>query len=213
MAKAQELIDGAANGTYIWNYFTYRQGWDFDQRSPYQWIFQNIQYYINRYLKNPYPVNGYIPYGKNWFDQFKASVQGGQNKVKTYCEQCNFLVQPVGSVGFWDKFYSAVPLLISAAASIITAVAATPALVLAIANFGIKAAQQAQATQAAADNPIQGTPIYNVDTLTQDLTPKTAASTLSSAAGKIVTWVKANPVPAVGIAALLIAAVYELTND
>jgi len=183
---------------------------------PEYWIFQNVQYYIDRYLKNPYGVNALISYGTNWCDQFKAAIMGGQTKLKTYLEGCNFLVQPVGTQGFWDKFYLAAPLIISAAAAIVTAGAATPALLLAISNVAIKAGEAQAALTAARTLTPQGTPIINAANVTTDVTTLQggsagAGSSTLSASG-LLAWIEQNPLPAVGIGGALLLILYGLLN-
>jgi hypothetical protein len=210
-AAAKALHDGFVNGQYLWNYTPYWSGatYYWDERRPWQWIMENIQYYINKYLKNPYKITQLIPYGTNWNDQFKAAIQGGAGKLQTYLEGCNFLVQPVGTQGFWDKFYQAAPLLITAAATIISAGAAAPALAAAIASFAIKAGQSQQAAAAAAANPVQGAPVYNVPAIEADIAPPAATTTGSG----ILSWIQANPLPAFGIAALIVLGIYEMSKE
>jgi hypothetical protein len=190
-------------------------GW-YEQGRPHYWIFQNIQYYIDRYLKNPYGVNALISYGTNWCDQFKAAIMGGQSKLKTYLEGCNFLVQPVGTQGFWDKFYLAAPLIISAAAAIVTAGAATPALLLAISNVAIKAGESQAALNAARTLTPQGTPVINAANVTTDVTNiesgGTNAGTTISASG-LLSWIEQNPIPAAGIGGALLLIFYGLLSN
>jgi hypothetical protein len=184
---------------------------------PYHWIFANVQYYIDRYLKNPYGVNALISYGTNWCDQFKAAIYGGQNKFKTYLEGCNFLVQPEGHQGFWDKFYLAAPLIISAAAAIMTAGAATPALALAIANLAVKAGEANAAKTAAQTLVPQGAPVLNTSNLTTDIQTIQGGSATGAGTGisasAIMAWIQANPLPAAGIAGALLLIIYGLSKD
>jgi len=180
---------------------------------PHYWIFLNVQYYIDRYLKNPYGVNALISYGTNWCDQFKAAIMGGQQKLTTYLDGCNFLVQPVGSKDFWDKFYLAAPLLISAAAAIVTAGAATPALLLAISNVAIKAGEAQAAANAARILIPQGTPIINATNVTTDVTGLQGGGTTGITASGLMAWIQANPLPAAGIGGALLLILYGLLNN
>lgn len=100
---------------------------------PWQWIFENVQHYVNRYLTVPYVVTDLIPYGSNWQLQFQNATTGrNYNKVLAYLNGCNFLMQPIGKQDFWDKFYLAVPILISTVAALESGGAAAPALIAAI---------------------------------------------------------------------------------
>lgn len=179
---------------------------------PYAWIWANVQYYINKFLKNPYGVNDYISYGTNWAEQFKNAVMSGTAKLTTYLEGCSFLVQPVGTQTFWDKFYLAAPLVISAIAAIVTEGAATPALLLAISNLAVKAGEAKAASDAAAALPPQGAPVINVPVVKQeiqDLTGGGSGGTISD----LMTWIKANPLEAGGIGLLVLFLMYELIKD
>lgn len=148
----------------------YQAGQYWESWTVRDWLFQNVQYYINRYLKNPYDINQLIPYGTNWTDQMIESVKSG--KISIYLDNCNFLVQPVGSKTFWDSFYLAVPLLITAAATIVTAGGASPTLLAAIgaATALVKSAEKAGAAGSVVNAGVhEGTPIVNVPVVTSDV--------------------------------------------
>lgn len=206
-AQYNELKAGYADGTYAYDWAVYnpsgpkRGYWKFGR--PYMWIFQNIQYYINKYLINPYPVTELIPYGTNWADQFKTAIQDGPDKLKKYLSGCSFLVQPKGSKTFWDNFYLAAPLVISAIAAIVTDGAATPALLLALGNLGIKYGEAKAAIDSKTALPQQGTPQENTAAINQD-----AAVTPVQ---KITAWIAAHKGISIAAALLLIYLIAE--ND
>ncbi len=153
------------------------------------WIMSNIQFYIDKYLNNPYKITELIPFGMNWDDQLTNIIQAGdKNKLQTFLEGCNFLQQPVGSKTFWDKFYEAAPLVISAIAAIVTEGAATPALLLALGNVGIKYGQAQAAIDAATTLPQQGGASVNTAAVQADI--DAANPSLSQ---KIITWVQTHP--------------------
>lgn len=96
-----------------------------------QWIMENVQTYLNKYLRTPYNVVDSIAFGKSWREQIYDAI--GNGKIVEFLGNINFLAQPVGKAGFWDKFYLVVPIVIAAAGTLITAGAATPALISAAA--------------------------------------------------------------------------------
>ena len=177
----------------------------FERGTPRMWINSNIQYYINKYLNNPYNLLEPIPYGTNWDEQLnKIIVSGDKNKLVSFLGGLNFLVQPVGTQGFWDKFYLAAPLVISAIAAIVTEGAATPALLLALGNMGIKYGEAKAAATSAADLPQQGTPSVNTGAVQADID---AAN--PSLIKKVMTWIQNHPIPAFAILAAAAYLIYE----
>lgn len=171
---------------------------------PYMWIFQNVQYYIDKYLVKPYPVTELIPYGTNWADQFKTAMMAGTAKFTTYLQGVNFLVQPVGSQSFWDKFYLAAPLVITAIAAVVTDGAATPALLLAITSLTVKYGEAKAAIVSKQALPQQGTPVVNTTAVQTD--------TGTGPGSGIITWFKAHPLYALLIAAGVGLIIYENDN-
>jgi len=196
-------------GAYVYDFAQYITagkcgiGW-YSVGRPYMWIFQNVQYYIDKYLKNPYLITELIPYGTNWADQFKAAMMGGTAKFTKYLEGANFLIQPVGSQGFWDKFYLAAPLVITAIAAVMTEGAATPALLAAITSLTVKYGEAKAAVYSATQLPQQGAAVVNTTAVQQDTGTGSTVDTL-------VTWIKAHPLYALLIAAGVGFIIYE--ND
>lgn len=153
------------------------------------WIMDNIQFYINKYLNNPYRITELIPFGMNWDDQLTNIIQASdKNKLITFLSGCNFLQQPVGTKTFWDKFYEAAPLVISAIAAIVTEGAATPALLLALGNIGIKYGQAKATIDAGTTLPQQGAASVNTAAVQADI--DAANPSLSQ---KLITWVQTHP--------------------
>lgn len=181
----------------------------FEVGRPRMWIMDNIQFYIDKYLLNPYKITELIPYGTNWDDQLTNIIQAGdKNKLITFLSGCNFLVQPVGSQTFWDKFYLAAPLVISAIAAIVTEGAATPALLLALGNLGIKYGEAKAAITSAQTLPQQGAAQENTAAVQSDID---AAN--PSLIKKVVTWIQTHPIPAFGILAVVGYLIYEDQNQ
>lgn len=200
---------GYASGAYVYDFANYITsgkcgiGW-YSVGRPYMWIFQNIQFYIDKYLKNPYLITELIPYGTNWADQFKSAMMGGTAKFLKYLEGANFLIQPVGSQGFWDKFYLAAPLVITAIAAVMTEGAATPALLAAITSLTVKYGEAKAAVYSATTLPQQGAAQVNTTAIQTD-------TGTGSTVSKIVTWIKDHPLDALLIAAGVGFLIYE--ND
>lgn len=154
------------------------------QLEPWYWIQANAQYYINRYLKNPYSLDDETPYTLNWITQFNKASQTGD--LQKWLTAFNFLIEPTGSPDFWTKTLTALPTVIlgivAGAVGILSFGAATPALVAALSAMGGlgKAAQAAQGKlivdeQTAAANRVinTGQVTTDVQTLTGN-TPTTA---------------------------------------
>ena len=130
---------------------------------PDQWIFQNIQYYIDQFLTVPYSVCGAVPYGYNWCGVdalFQQAVTGG--KLSQFLQNVDFLICPTGTKTFLDDVMSAVPIIICGAAAIITVGAGTPALIAAIAGSAIEAHMANESKQGTAE--INSEINYNADT-------------------------------------------------
>jgi hypothetical protein len=196
-------------GAYVYDFASYitsgtcGTGW-YSVGRPYMWIFQNVQYYIDKYLKNPYSVTELIPYGTNWADQFKAAMMGGTAKFTTYLQGVNFLIQPVGSQGFWDKFYLSAPLIITAIAAVVTDGAATPALLAAVSSLAVKYGEAKAAAYSQTALPQQGAAQANTTAIQLDTGTASTLTTLTA-------WVKGHPMYAALILASIGFIIYE--ND
>lgn len=159
-------------------YGSHAYGWYWKAVRPWQWIFENVQWYINKYFKVPYVVTDLIPYGSNWVLQWQNATTGRKyNLITAYLSGCNFLIQPTGKMDFWDKFYLAVPILISTVAAIESGGAYAPALIAAVGAFVKKGEAQSQQTAANASNieaakdstPNQNTSVIDFDIVTNGL--------------------------------------------
>lgn len=134
---------------------------------PWQWIMENVQAYVNKYLTVPYVLTDLIPYGSNWVLQFQNATTGrNAGKLSAYLSGCNFLVQPLGKMDFWDKFYLVAPVLITAVAALESGGAYAPALIAAVGALYKKYVITPISTQTASTTAIEaykGTPA-NVNT-------------------------------------------------
>lgn len=99
--------------------------------TPFYWLLVNVQWYIVKYLKQPYNVYDNVPYTDSWARNLNLSIQDGYGDVQKFLNGVNFLVQPVGGPTFWDKVIGAAPLIIGGIATVMTMGAAAPALVAA----------------------------------------------------------------------------------
>ena len=109
------------------------------------------QYYVDNFLNIPYNVRSLVAYGASYSDTFKKAWQKNDDAKRGFLSVVNFLEQPVGKMGFWDKFVNYIPIIWATAASIITAGAGSPLLIAAVGALSgamIKAGNQKAAADA-----------------------------------------------------------------
>jgi hypothetical protein len=113
------------------------------------WMYTYIQYYLNKFLKTPYDITALIPYGYNYYDQWRLNYST-PSKIITYLENLNYLIEPVGKKTFWDDVLNAAPLIIAGIVTIASFGIGTPALAAALAGVALKYGQ-AQVNKIAAE--------------------------------------------------------------
>lgn len=138
-------------------------------------IWLQVQYYLDAFFNVPYRIFGSVEYGESYPEYLWASF-GDKYKldhVTGFLSNVDFFKQPTGKPGFWDYLLLAVPVIVGAALSVISAGAGTPLLVAAVASAagglimkeGLKQAKESLAANEMKD-------IYNnPDVINQNLLP------------------------------------------
>lgn len=110
-------------------------------------MFINIQSYVDKSLKTPYPVFGLVPFAKSYPYALKQILLKGSKSdripaLQKFFGNVNFFEAPVGKMSVLDKVLAYSPAIISLAFSVVSLGAGAPALVASVAALGTNFAQK-----------------------------------------------------------------------